>query len=62
MIFDWTSGGAPIYMPGARRKPKKNNNHRYRCGCGHRTTKNQLKANGGLCHSCKKPMKEPTNG
>lgn len=56
MIIGHTAGGAPIYMPG-RRKTKKNSNHRYSCSCGHKTTKNQLKANGGKCHACKSPIK-----
>jgi hypothetical protein len=38
------------------RKPRKtrgDRNKRYACGCGASTTRNQLKKNGGVCHSCK---------
>lgn len=40
-------------------KPKRtgsDRNTRYLCSCKARTTKNQLKANGGVCFSCKAPL------
>jgi hypothetical protein len=39
-------------------KPPKN--RRYKCSdpsCPHKTTKNQAKKNGGLCFTCKSPLK-----
>lgn len=42
------------------RKPKRtasDRNKRFPCNCGARTTKNQLKLNGGVCHACKELLR-----
>lgn len=38
------------------RRTGSDRNRRHLCPCGARTTKNQLKANGGVCFSCKAPL------
>lgn len=58
-----TSGGAPIYFGQGPRRPKSNGNTRHRCkSCGHRTTKNQMKANGGVCFNCRIPLQSKEAG
>lgn len=59
MLVGHTPGDSPIfsdYGDKPRRKTKRNKNYRIKCSCGARTTKNQAKLNGGLCHQCKKPL------
>jgi hypothetical protein len=55
-LIGYTPGGSPIFFGGSR-GPKPNKNVRFRCkSCDHKTTKNQLKANGGKCWHCKRPI------
>ena len=41
-------------------RPRKQGKPLFKCsaeGCRHRTTKNQARANGGVCHFCKSPLR-----
>jgi hypothetical protein len=52
----WPFNLSPSFW--TNRKPG-NGNRRYRCSdktCPHKTTKGQLKVNGGVCFSCKSPI------
>jgi hypothetical protein len=55
-----TDMGLQRWSESLLRKPRRTDgdrNTRFLSECGARTTKNQLKANGGLCHACKAVMK-----
>lgn len=60
MIVGYTPGGSPIIVSGPdrpRRKSKGDKNVRIGCPCGAKTTRNQARINGGLCHQCKQPLR-----
>lgn len=61
-LFGYTPGGSPIFV-GGDKKLRVNTNQRFKCshGCGAKTTRNQRKKNGNICHQCHKPFKH-TNG
>lgn len=57
-LYGYTAGGSPIFS-GGEKQSKKNKNFRYKCSwaCGAKTTRNQRKSNGNVCHQCKQPFK-----
>lgn len=62
-MIGYTRGGSPIFFESAPRPKNRTTgqrNKRFACkACPAKTTKNQLKLNGGVCHACKAPIARP---
>jgi hypothetical protein len=55
-LVGYTRGGSPVFFnkTGRNKQGSPNKNPRYKCACGHRTTRKQREVNGNRCFSCKK--------
>jgi hypothetical protein len=53
-LIGYTPGGSPIFFNGPKTRNSVKSQKLFGCEkCKHKTTKNQLKKNGGKCHQCK---------
>jgi hypothetical protein len=58
-LIGYTHGGSPIYFSTPSGGKRQRKNPRFKCShdCGAKTTLNQRRINGNLCHRCRKPFK-----